>query len=1010
MTTENIVVKIDDSVSPAISSKLKEIANDARTANTSITGLQASLGKLNVSKITASAQAQNNSAIASAKLATAQNNQAASAVRLQTAQAQLAATQGQGATQAANLAAAQANLAASQSNAARAALLLAQAQQRQNQSTKQSTQNFNAAGISVKQYNAAMRGVPAQITDIVVSLQGGQRPLTVLLQQGGQLKDMFGGIVPAVKALTAGLIAMISPITVAIAAFAGFAAIVATVESRMREINGLIAQFSATGRGSIDGTFIVQLRKELMLLPGVSRSVATDVIKAFADVRSVGGDQLKQATALSVDLATAMGTDIPTASAKLAKALDDPKKGILDLDRELGSFTVQQMKAVKAFTDQGKTAQAQKVILDSLSASIKGLTYESLTPMQKAQNDLANAWNRFTGELSNSGPVKTATDAIIGLLKGLTELINKLNQLFSLSPPQWMKDAAQGAYDVATQVSNPVGSILSTGLNLLGSKSPTGSAITGNANIAARTGAQYAMGTDKKATLSGLKKDGDASKAESRAAALAKVNKELENELKLMGMLGPEREAQQMYDRIEESFIGRKIKLTKDEISAIQERIAAIVSNKDQQSEMNRIYSEAVQPGLTYIAVQKAADDLLARGIITLGQHNQQMVKAFEAQANLVDPTRAYNIELDQQLALAKTRGDQSEIMSKMQQLENSLLREGIVLRGDELQKIRERLIANQAAVTQQQAENSLLANTVEKRKEFINQIKAIKALTADPNSGFGAGDAANTTSGLLGNMGIDTSQMEVGKEAMLQVYNDLYAQINLLREADLIKEADYQSAKAQLAAKQTSEQLKGASTFFGQLATMQSSNVKELSRIGKAAAIAQAVINTYEGATKALAQGGIYGSVMAAAVVASGMAQVAQIRSQGFQSGGYTGNGGVSDVAGVVHGQEFVVNAAGTQKYRGLLETINNGGSVQSAATVGSAIGGRGNNLNVNVNNQIAGAQFEVNQITPNEVEIIARRVARKEADKGVAASFNNPNSAGFKAMQRTTTVERNF
>ena len=61
-------------------------------------------------------------------------------------------------------------------------------------------------GISERQLAAAMRGVPAQLTDIVVSLQGGQRPLTVLLQQGGQLKDMFGGVVPAARAFSQGLI------------------------------------------------------------------------------------------------------------------------------------------------------------------------------------------------------------------------------------------------------------------------------------------------------------------------------------------------------------------------------------------------------------------------------------------------------------------------------------------------------------------------------------------------------------------------------------------------------------------------------------------------------------------------------------------------------------------------------------------------------------------------------------------------------------------------------------
>ncbi|MFA9286995.1 phage tail length tape measure family protein, partial [Comamonas sp. SY3] len=56
-------------------------------------------------------------------------------------------------------------------------------------------------GMSAAAMSAALRNVPAQFTDIVVSLQAGQAPLTVLLQQGGQLRDMFGGAGNAAKAL-----------------------------------------------------------------------------------------------------------------------------------------------------------------------------------------------------------------------------------------------------------------------------------------------------------------------------------------------------------------------------------------------------------------------------------------------------------------------------------------------------------------------------------------------------------------------------------------------------------------------------------------------------------------------------------------------------------------------------------------------------------------------------------------------------------------------------------------
>lgn len=63
----------------------------------------------------------------------------------------------------------------------------------------------------------------------------------------------------------------------------------------------------------------------------------------------------------------------------------------------------------------------------------------------------------------------------------------------------------------------------------------------------------------------------------------------------------------------------------------------------------------------------------------------------------------------------------------------------------------------------------------------------------------------------------------------------------------------------------------------------------KEMFAAFKAFAIAQATINTYEGASKAIAQGGIFGPVLAAAVIAAGLAQVANIASAqpGSRGGG---------------------------------------------------------------------------------------------------------------------------
>ena len=67
-------------------------------------------------------------------------------------------------------------------------------------------------------------------------------------------------------------------------------------------------------------------------------------------------------------------------------------------------------------------------------------------------------------------------------------------------------------------------------------------------------------------------------------------------------------------------------------------------------------------------------------------------------------------------------------------------------------------------------------------------------------------------------------------------------------------------------------------------------------------------------------------GSFGAAAIVGGTALLAAFALIKGFKTGGYTGNGGTSDVAGVVHGKEFVVNAEGTKRNRALLEAINSG------------------------------------------------------------------------------------
>lgn len=86
----------------------------------------------------------------------------------------------------------------------------------------------------------------------------------------------------------------------------------------------------------------------------------------------------------------------------------------------------------------------------------------------------------------------------------------------------------------------------------------------------------------------------------------------------------------------------------------------------------------------------------------------------------------------------------------------------------------------------------------------------------------------------------------------------------------------------------------KNASTLFGNLSTLMNSKSKKLFQLGKAAAIANAVVNTAEGITKAWSLGPILGPAMAATVAAAGAVQIQTIKSQQFGGGG-TVNAGTS-------------------------------------------------------------------------------------------------------------------
>lgn len=170
------------------------------------------------------------------------------------------------------------------------------------------------------------------------------------------------------------------------------------------------------------------------------------------------------------------------------------------------------------------------------------------------------------------------------------------------------------------------------------------------------------------------------------------------------------------------------------------------------------------------------------------------------------------------------------------------------------------------------------------------------------------------------------SAQQNLGKDTAA-----MYAEVDRLRQADLISERVAAQAKLQIDANYTAARLQNAQTFFGDLSTLSQSSNATLHAIGKAAAIAQATIDGILAVQKALAAAPPpLNFVLAAASGAAAAANVAKIA--GLKDGGWVdGEGGPRDdkVLRRLSVGEHVTNAAAAARNAPLLDAINAGRDV---------------------------------------------------------------------------------
>ena len=190
-----------------------------------------------------------------------------------------------------------------------------------------------------------------------------------------------------------------------------------------------------------------------------------------------------------------------------------------------------------------------------------------------------------------------------------------------------------------------------------------------------------------------------------------------------------------------------------------------------------------------------------------------------------------------------------------------------------------------------------------------------------------------------------------------------------------------------------TTEGLKTAASVLS-VETTKTATVAAAGQVAAASAPAAAATATWSFGTAAVVGLGALVAIYAMSKALSG-----------FKNGGYTGDVGTDDVAGVVHGKEFVLNASATAKHRPMLEAMNRGEDIVKASGGMSTISGGGSKITIV--NQTSGkiSSVEDRQISPSERVLIIRE-AVDQAISTASSQFSNPNSkmskglrAGFRA-----------
>ena len=938
-------------------------------------------------------------------------------------------------------------------------------------------------GKTAKEIAFSMRGLPAQFTDIAVSLQGGQKPLTVFLQQGGQLKDMFGGILPALKAMGSYVLSLINPFTI-VAAVVGSVALAMYMGSRSIDklnnslvTSGKIAKHSASD-------LVGYATASSLVMGSVGKNI--DVVNEIISATDIHTDSILEVTKATVAWSSATGEAVSDILKDFDKLSKDPVKSVEELNKKYGFLTSTLYETIKALDEAGRSMDATKVATEALAQS----TQDKALLMKASLGGVEKAW------LAIKGAAVGTWDYIanLGRPEGLALGVKLQNEYVKALAETEKMEAAYASGDdmIFNRLQNQKKALeeaknnldawnrelkLSEEAPLVNSTIALSKAFEGIESPVEKAKEAQAKYLDSVRNLIGANKEwlGSADAEE----------KHLEMQAKLQRDVNEARKAVSGDNYVKE--MQANLNIAKEELSTIDKKGTYEKQHIKLVEEINELRSKGASEYLTHAerAKLERGDELIALSAQRVELEKNQKAQAKvskegkktavvrdDAATRLLLSLREQEAALREQLVTEGKLGKQAQEQAKMDRMFQDLKlkqKEGVLTVEQQSLLAGEQEIRNQRTVlVDLEKQNKLKQDNIKLdalRASLAEKLKEGDSRKTDLKSSLGVSDKEvsriKERNDLLkekndldaeaakelregGSAEIYEKQIKAyqdyyeerkrqtedyyefedeaqqdwakgisaGFANFIESQADMYSTMSELTQntlgtlADGLSESltqailygeDLQTSLQNLALTVTEQLLKGLIDVGLQFAINAAKEVVATQMVGAAK---QAVITTTAmtantattttAATQAAAGASTAAAWSPAALAASvgsfgaaaaiGLAAVVAIMASfgGFRKGGYTGNMGVDDVAGVVHGKEYVFDAAATSRI-GIsnLESLRSGKGISGqfsnnngrTATVQS--GGSTINQTINV----------VGQVDNQTATQIARRTAKRQS-----------------------------